>query len=229
MITNWTWSLVRGGVFFLPFSHRLHAYKLGAGKAVDPVHHVRELRLRRQNETGGRRGERRCTRIIIITIVMPERAIPESKRGRNPFDTVMTRKAKMNKTRTDYSDNPHFLLILLSINGAVLSAIRPASTINASLGLLTNILATKPTLDLPLHNIIATAPAVGEGNDPKRQRHNHKAHNLVEKVAVGQHDGAVVERLLRGIVAVCNRGVVVWAVVQHGKFGVEVAHQKREQ
>jgi hypothetical protein len=61
----------------------------------------------------------------------------------------------------------------------LLPPITPTSTIHTPLRLLTNILATKLALDLPLHNIIIRATRVRQRNDPQRQRNAHKPHNLV--------------------------------------------------
>lgn len=52
---------------------------------------------------------------------------------------------------------------------SILSAIQPARAIDTSLRLLADILSAVLALDLPLHNIVATRPAIGHCDDPQTQ------------------------------------------------------------
>jgi len=90
----------------------------------------------------------------------------------------------------------------LLIPSSSLPPIHPTRTINTPLRLLADILPTKLTFDLLLHNIIVRAPRVRKRNNPQRQRNTHKPHNLIQKTAIRKHNGAVIQRLRDGVVPV---------------------------
>lgn len=78
--------------------------------------------------------------------------------------------------------------------------IQPTRTINAPPRLLTNILPTILTLDLPLNNLVLTNPLVPPSDHEQTQRDQRKPQDLVQKAAVQPHHRPVRLRLLHRIV-----------------------------
>jgi hypothetical protein len=109
----------------------------------------------------------------------------------------------------------------------LLPPIHPTRTIYTPLRLLTLPLPAILALDLPLYNIVPTAATIQTRDSPQNTRYQHKPHNLIEEVAIREDDGAVRQRLVFGVVAVGDAGVVVRAVLEGGKFLVEVACEER--
>lgn len=110
-----------------------------------------------------------------------------------------------------------------------LSPINPTRTINTPLRLLTNILPTKLTLDLLLHNIIIRTPRIRQRNDPQRQRNTQKSYHFIQETAVRKHHRAVVQRLCDGRVAVGYSTVVVGTVFQDRELLVEVTAKEGQE
>jgi hypothetical protein len=104
--------------------------------------------------------------------------------------------------------NPH-----CNPNTSRLPPIHPTRTIHTPPRLLTNILPTKPTLNLLLHDIIIRPPRIRQRKSPQRKRNTNKPYNLIQETPIRKHYGAVVEGLLDGVVAVRDVGVVLRAVL----------------
>lgn len=111
----------------------------------------------------------------------------------------------------------------------LLPPVRPARTVDTSFCLLANILPAVFALDLLLDNVIVRTPRIRKRDNPKRQRNAYEAYDLVQETSVGEHHGAVVERLRHGVVAVGDGAVVVRTVFEDGELLVEVAREEGEE
>lgn len=87
------------------------------------------------------------------------------------------------------------------IGSHVFSAILPTRTIDASLGLLADVLAAVLASDLSLDDVVAGNPAIELGDQEQRNGNQQEPDDFINERAVGPDGSTIIERLLDSVVA----------------------------